>query len=182
MKPFISMLRGINVAGQNSIRMADLTKLYLSLGLTEVTTYLQSGNVVFKSELQDSAELGRQIEQQIRETFGFSVSVIVRSPEYFQKIIEQNPFLQDRNENLAALYVTFFFQTVSAATINNLQLPANETDEFSAGKDAVYLFCPNGYGRTKLNNTFFERKLKVIATTRNWNTLLALNQLGAERL
>jgi len=174
------MLRGINVSGQKTILKADLISLYQSLGFDRIVTYLQSGNVVFNSAESDAENVTAQLEAQIEHQFGFQVTVFVRDAAYFQEILVQNPFFNERPENPAALYVTFLYRSPEPERLAQLAVPQGETAEFSIGKEAVYIFCPDGYGRTKLSNTFFERKLAVPATTRNWNTVNALYQLGKE--
>ncbi len=174
MNTFISMLRGINVSGQKKIRMVELQKLYKSLDLVNVRTYVQSGNVVFESSEPDPSKLAELIESQIEQAFGFQVVVFIRDADELRRIIESNPFLNPRNENPDKLHVTFLYRTPSASAWNTLNAPDSEADEFVPGEKEIFLFCPNGYGRTKLSNSFFERKLGVPATTRNWRTVNTL--------
>jgi uncharacterized protein (DUF1697 family) len=105
----------------------------------------------------------------------------VRTVADFKRILTSNPFLKTRNEDPARLYVTFLYRPASQEEWGSLTKPANTADEFAVGEQEVYLFCPTGYGTTKLNNTFFEQKLKISATTRNWNTVNALYTLAQER-
>ena len=110
-------------------------------------------------------------------SYGYSVSVLIRDAEAIQRVFTGNPFLIDRDEDITNLYVTFLAETPSIEHLSNLSLPDGVTDEFQVVGRHVYVFCPNGYGRTKLNNSFFERKLKVAATTRNWKTVTALHTM-----
>jgi uncharacterized protein (DUF1697 family) len=181
MSTFISMLRGINVSGQKRITMADLKSLYGSLHFANVETYVQSGNVVFDSSGQNAAALAYSIETQIEKTFGFAVPVFIRDADDLQRIIDSNPFLNERPEDPAKLHVTFLYRSPSAAGLGNLVIPPGETAEFAAGDREIFLFCPNGYGRTKLSNSFFERRLDMPATTRNWKTVLALYDMATGR-
>ncbi len=181
MNTFVSLLRGINVSGQNKIKMAELRDLYQSLGFSNVESYLQSGNVVFETEEEDATSIAHSIESAITDAFGYSVSVILRDTGAIQRIFTGNPFLNTRNEDPAKLYVTFLADAPSAENLDNLSLPDGVTDEFNVVGQHVYVFCPGGYGRTKLNNTFFERKLKVTATTRNWKTVTALQAMILSR-
>jgi uncharacterized protein (DUF1697 family) len=180
MNRYISLLRGINVSGQKTIRMTDLLTLYQSLGFEKVVTYLQSGNVVFHSPVKDCPALAARIEQSIEREFGFTVPVLVHEAGRFREILENNPFINQRNADITVLHTTFLFQSPADSSLKKLEGPKGETDEFVVWKDVVYLFCPNGYGRTKLSNTFFERKLGIPATTRNWKTVRALYELGAQ--
>jgi len=180
MHTYISMLRGINVSGQKKVRMAELHTLYEKLGLVNVETYVQSGNVVFDSPEPDAAKLRGLIEAQIEAVFGYPVSVFIRYAEDFRRIIDSNPFSNRRNGGLW-LHVTFLYQAPSPAAWDALKAPDGETDEFVRGEMEIFLFCPSGYGRTKLSNSFFERKLGVPATTRNWRTVNALYEMAKGR-
>ena len=181
MKTYISMLRGINVSGQKKIQMVQLRNLYESLNLVNVETYLQSGNVVFDSSEQVVSKLVDLIEAQIEESFGYAVPVFIRDTNDFQRIIGTNPFLNDKIEDSAKLHVTFLYTSPSRSKLSNLSIPKNDSDEFSIGDREIFLFCPNGYGRTKLSNSFFERKLDIRATTRNWKTVNALHNMAKQR-
>ncbi len=198
MKTFISLLRGINVSGQNRITMPELKAAYESLHLSNVVTYIQSGNVLFDCADQDPAPLAKTIEAEIARTFGTSVRVLLRDKNQFQQIVDNNPFTK-RNEDPEKLHVTFLAETPSEQGLRNLPVigvdcfaeerlattldsGAGSADEFLVYDKEIYLFCPNGYGRTKLSNTFFERKLGVPATTRNWKTVNALYEMADQRL
>jgi len=178
MNTFISMLRGINLGGHKMIRMAELKSLYEALDLVNVKTYVQSGNVVFDSPERDASKLASLIEAQIERSFGHAVSILIRSPNDFQRIVDTNPFLHGRNEDPAKLHVTFLYSSPSKSQLSNLGVPKGEADEFFVGNQEIFLFCPNGYGRTKLPNNFFEKKLDTPATTRNWKTVTALHQMA----
>jgi uncharacterized protein (DUF1697 family) len=174
---FISLLRGINVGGNSKINMADLVILYESLGLNDVITYIQSGNVIFRSRETDIKKLSKLIEEKLDQIFHLSSSTLVITPAILQKIITNNPFLKERDMDTAKLYVTFLYEMPSELNVRPLEETRYETDRFVIADGEVYLYCPNGYGRTKLSNNFFEKKLGVAATTRNWktvNTLLSM--------
>lgn len=177
MNSFISLLRGINVSGQKKMRMIELRSLYEALGLTNVQTYLQSGNVVFDSDIQNTTKLAIIIEKQIELSYGYAVSVFIREAGDLQRLIANNPFLTERNEDAKSLYVTFLQERPSPEALHNLTIPLNETGEFIVGEREIFIFVPDGYGRTKLSNNFFEKKLKMAATTRNWNTVNAVSQM-----
>lgn len=181
MATYISMLRGINVSGKNMIRMADLTSLYQSLGFENVTTYLQSGNVVFDSDAPDTAELSARIVAEINRKMGYSIAVLVCTVDYVGELINANPFVSENEDDPTKLLITFLKQPPSEERMNALKVPDGETAQLVWGKQAIFLYCPDGYGQTKLSNTFFERKLAVSATTRNWNTVRALYKMGRER-
>lgn len=178
MKQFISLLRGINVSGQKKIKMEELRQAYAALGFTDVQTYVQSGNVIFESDEEDASKLAVSIEAQIEGRFGYAVSVFIRDARDFQRLLDNNPFLQGRSEDPARLYVTFLQRAPGVTESSQLSVPAGDPGEFAVAQRDVYLFCPNGYGTTKLSNNFFERKLGQPATTRNWNTVNALYQMA----
>lgn len=171
---YLSFLRGINVSGQKLIKMADLKVLYEKLGLADVITYIQSGNVIFRSETY-SSELERNIEQAIQKQYGFDVPVQVISLEELTMIANQNPFLPA--DDISSLYVTLLEELPNQDLLQRIEDDPSNDDEFQVIGRAVYLHCPKGYGRTKLNNTFFESKLKQKATTRNWKTVLKVIEL-----
>jgi len=113
--------------------------------------------------------------------FGFSVGVIVRHSDDFGRIIASNPFITHRNEDPQRLHVTFLAALPSAVALNNLKEPIDTMDEYFLSGTEVYLFYPHGYGRTKLSNSFFEKKLQTLATTRSWKTVTALYSLANSR-
>ncbi|MFV0420461.1 MAG: DUF1697 domain-containing protein [Dysgonomonas sp.] len=171
MATFVSMLRGINVSGKNLIKMNALQESYKTLGFDNVVTYLQSGNVVFTSEDANNSLLGTKISERIENDFRFTIPILVLSIDKLDKIIHENPFSERADKHGKSLYITFLYS--EPADIKNEIIEGNkgEGEEFIIKNNVVYLFCPNGYGRTKLNNNYWEAKLKTSATTRNWKTV-----------
>ena len=178
MNTYISMLRGINVTGHNKISMPDLKNFYESLDFQNVVTYIQSGNVIFDTKLKDLSKLSALIELNIKKSFNLDVSVILRNKIDLKRIISDNPFIK-RNEDPSKLHITFL-QT-PPYYLNKLSSILIDTDEFIIIDKEIFLFCPNGYGRTKFTNNFFENKLSLTATTRNWNTVNALYKIVCDR-
>jgi uncharacterized protein (DUF1697 family) len=178
MSTYISLLRGINVGAQKRLSMETLREIYNELGFDNIRTYVQSGNVIFESMEQNRSDLTDRIESQIEYTCGYHVEVFIRQADEIQRILTSNPFLTDRNEDPAKLHMTFYYQAPALPMLNKLTAPRGTTDEFALAEMAVYLFCPNGYGKSKLSNSFFERKLGILATTRNWNTVNALFKIA----
>jgi uncharacterized protein (DUF1697 family) len=170
MTTYISMLRGINVSGQKLIKMDALRKLYENLGFINVITYLQSGNVIFTNKDQDTDKLGQIIRREIQKNFGFEVPVIVLTIDKLKQIIDHNPFINDSNKDQSSLYVTFLLSKPDQFDAKVIEDKKQDMEEIIFSDNAVYMYCPDGYGRTKLSNNFFEAKLKVDATTRNWKT------------
>ncbi len=170
----ISLLRGINAGGQKKIKMGDLVSLYEALGLKNVRTYVQSGNMLFDTAEGSGQKLSRKIEEKIQQAFGFSVAVLIRTADELQRIAKTNPFLKKGKTDITKLHVTLLSGEPNKAALKQLETIATGDDAFVIAGKEIYLYCPNGYGRTKLSNAFFEKKLKVAATTRNWNTVTAL--------
>jgi len=171
----ISMLRGINVGGQRKVPMVALKTCYESLGFTNVRTFIQSGNVTFDYEGGDTQSIAIRLESGIRKSFGFDVTVVVRTKEEMLKVIRGFPFTSQEED---FSHVTFLSNAPSSIPEDEIEKVRGKGEKFSASGKEVYLFCPNGYGRTKLNNSLFEKKLKVAATTRNWRTVNSLYALA----
>jgi uncharacterized protein (DUF1697 family) len=178
MRTYISMLRGINVSGQKKIRMQDLRDLYASLGFSRVRSYVQSGNVIFESGLEDEEQLIERIEARIEAVYGFSVPVLLQGSRDFQRVLKSNPFLHEGKAELKSVYVVFLRHKISPKALEGLDNPNQSGDAFAVGEQEIFLDCPGGYGRTKFNNIFFERLLDTVATTRNWKTVNKLCELA----
>lgn len=176
----IALLRGINVSGQKSIRMAELQASLSAMGLADVRTYLQSGNVVFRVDKADAGQLAAAIQSRIAQDFGHEVAVLVMTANQLDQIASSNPLLPRNGGDEKLFHCTFLFEPVAASRFRALKLPAAEGERAQLAGNAVLLQCPHGYGKTKLNNSYFERALGVAATTRNWRTVLALQALCAE--
>ncbi len=180
MMVYISILRGINVSGQKLIKMAALKQMYEKLGFHNVKTYLQSGNVIFSSNEKSITKLEMLITAQIEKDFGFTVPVIVFNSETLKSIITHNPFLKDAEKDPAFFHVTFLAATPEVYDKQSILEKRSANEEVHFSDRALYLYCPNGYGTTKLNNNFLESKLKVTATTRNWKTTNELLKLSSD--
>jgi uncharacterized protein (DUF1697 family) len=170
MATYISILRGINVSGQKVIKMDVLKVLYEDLNFKNVKTYIQSGNIVFQYTSTAHTELEQLISRKINQQFGFDVSVMVMNIEKLTRIISNNPFIKDETKDISHLHVTFLSSVIEKVDKEIINQYKSAGEEFLISDDVIYLYCPNGYGKTKLSNTFFEKKLKVGATTRNWKT------------
>ncbi|MGD0679562.1 MAG: DUF1697 domain-containing protein [Polyangiaceae bacterium] len=174
---YVCLLRGINVSGQRPIKMADLRDLCVSLGFGEVETYVQSGNVLFSTDRPPS-KLAAMMTKAIGSKFGHDdVAVLALSATELDAIVAANPFIA-RGCDPSTLHVTFVHGSFAETALSKLGQDEYRPDELACGDGVIYLHCPSGYGRTKLNNAFFERKLKRAATTRNWNTTLKLRNLA----
>lgn len=173
----IALLRGINVSGKNAIRMAELRDSVARLGFEDVQTYLQSGNIVFRTAATDKTTLAATIKAQIAQDFGLDVPVLVLSAQDLEFIAHANLLWPDTGGDESLFHCTFLFEGVAAAMFHALALPCTQGERAVLVNHAVLLHCPHGYGKTKLNNSYFERALGVPATTRNWRTVLALQEL-----
>lgn len=170
---YISLLRGINVSGQKIIRMNDLRNLYSSLGFSNVMTYIQSGNVLFCSELNDQIVLKQLIEKKIEDEFNFQVPVLILTESKLKSIIEGNPF-EIPGHDLKRISVSFFYSPPNSDGLQSLEKIKLPDDKIRIEEDILYFYCPTGFGKTKLNNNFIEKKLNVTATSRNWNSTFKL--------
>jgi uncharacterized protein (DUF1697 family) len=177
MTTYISLLRGINVSGQKKIQMKELKSLYESLGLENVITYIQSGNVIFSCGEKNELKLVDLISNKIRDVFGFDVSVVIRSKDDWVKIIKNNTLINRKDIDPQKLYVTLLSQITSRINTDVLDKVKHNSEEYVVGEREIYLYCPEGYGRTKLSNNYIENKLKIGATTRNWNTVYKLFEI-----
>ena len=203
---YVALLRAVNVGG-TTLPMADLRALLEGLGLTDVRTYLQSGNAVFDAGdgAEPAAALATAIETRIERDIGPRVGVLVLPGEAMLDVAAANPFLASEGGLASAeniLHATFLFGAhgeadfgeasdqaycaVYKAAFGKLELPAVDGEEAAfigappLATPVIYLKLPHGYGRTKLNNAWFERKLGTAATTRNWRTVLALAEMVGE--
>lgn len=179
MYKIIALLRGINVGGQKKIKMADLKSLLEETGFKNVSTYIQSGNILFKSSEKHSTMLKSKISSAIKKRYGFEVQVIVISPEYLNKILNNNPFIKQKIDT-ESVYVTFLSDKPSIDNIKKFDAVNYSPEEYFIDQKIIYLYTPRGYGKAKLNNNLFEKKLKVYATTRNWKTVNTLFALTME--
>lgn len=170
MHTYISMLRGINVSGKNSIKMDALRELYTKLGFQDAQSYIQSGNVVFKTAETDPQFLQERIKQAISVQFGYDVPVLVIDQLEYAAIIKSNPYLNDESKQGEFMHLTLLAEQPDPEKLAKIDVDAYLPDCFEVLGRTIYLYCPGGYGNTKLNNGFFESKLKIAATTRNWKT------------
>ena len=174
---YIALLRGINVGGHKIIKMDQLRKAFEELGFENVATYVQSGNVVFRSPKKASEQLSGKIEEMLLRRFSMSVPVIVRTAKEVDEVLRNNPFLKERGTDVTRLHVTFLSHTPQKAAVRGLDAIAAGPDRFHCRGQEIYLYCPNGFAGTKLSINAFEKVLAVGATTRNWNTVNKLHEM-----
>ena len=174
---YIALLRGINVSGQKKILMADLRELLSDYN--DVKTYIQSGNIIFESDAKNVNELEQYIKDKIYKKYGFEVPVIVKTFDEWEQAFNNNPFLSDTSIDIKQLYVTFLSEIPSEENIEIMNQIDFSPDEFIIQNNLIYSRYPNGSGRSKMTNNNFEKKLKVSATSRNWNTVTKLLALSS---
>ncbi|NEW06638.1 DUF1697 domain-containing protein [Paenibacillus sp. SYP-B3998] len=177
MPAYAALLRGINVNGQKMIKMDHLRALFESLNFQNVSTYIQSGNVVFKSEEEDAEVLKGVIEKELTRILSFEVPVLLRTKDALEQVVQRNPYKEVIDLESKQLYVTFLTRTPTVDAVIKTASIQSEMDEFRIVDREVYVLCRGSYGKTKFSNAFFEKKLGVTTTTRNWDTINKLIQL-----
>jgi uncharacterized protein (DUF1697 family) len=170
------MLRGVNVGG-NTLKMDWLREACEALGLRDVRTYVQSGNIVFSSRA-NVAKLEQTLKATIDRQTRLPVTVVLRSASDMADIIAENPFLKQKGVDITKLHVTFLAGAVSKPPVDKLDALAGTRDEYRLAGREIYLHCPVNYGQTKLSNTAIEKVLSVGATTRNWKTVTTLGAMA----
>ncbi|HLJ42160.1 MAG TPA: DUF1697 domain-containing protein [Candidatus Acidoferrales bacterium] len=170
----ISMLRGVNVGGHNKIKMYALRALYESLKFTGCRTHIQSGNVIFKTKERNLAKLSSQIQTAIERSFGFRLDVILRTSEELRDVIARNPFAKRRGIEPGKLIVAFLASAPAAQARDNILKLKTDPEELRMGDRELYIYFPNGMGRSKLAWSLIERTLKVSGTCRNWNSVTTM--------
>ena len=180
MTAYISMLRGINVAGHNQIKMTALQELFEALGFERVQTYIQSGNVVFRAGESSTLRISKKIEERITKEFGFRAPVVTRTSAEMGGVITSNPFLKTKGIDPTKLHLTFLSEAPELAALKKLGEVAAGADQFRSCGREIYLYCPNGYGNTKLSNNTLEKILGSPATTRSWNTVNKLYEMSLQ--
>jgi uncharacterized protein (DUF1697 family) len=174
MKIFVSMLRGINLAGQNRIKMDALRVIYESLGLRNTQTYVQSGNVIFKAEIRDPAELAKRIESGLKRRFGFHADVIIRTAAELRDGVARNPFSGRPAIEPGELLVTFLAAHPGPeARAQVLSIKADPEEVQFEGRE-VYIYFPDGAGRSKFPWSRIDKIVEQPGTARNWNTVKKL--------
>jgi len=177
MQTYIAILRGINVSGHKIIKMAELRDHLSSLNFCNLTTYIQSGNIVFQSEAMKNNVLEEKIHQLIKDQYGFDVPVIVRSLQEWQQVVDQFPFNLEQVDTKRIGFAFLKEKPLNFDPLDYEKFKAVEDKIVYNGKE-IYLHIPGGFGSSKLTNNIFEKKLRVSATTRNWNTTLKLLEMA----
>jgi len=162
---YVALLRGVNVGGANILPMKDLANLFTQAGCRNVATFIQSGNVVFDG----NAKAGDTVCSMIEAAFGFKTTIILRTLPEMRHIANSNPY-----KDVEHSHVVFLASEPAPALIAQLYPNRSAPDQFTVLGREIYLHMPNGMGRTKLTNAWFDSKLKTVSTVRNWRTVLKL--------
>ncbi len=173
MGTYAALLRGINLAGRNKISMAELKALLVSLGFEDVVTYVQSGNVVFRSRAGKADDVSATIERAIATELGVNAAVMLRTPAQLRKVAVGNPFVDDESDP-TRLLVVFLDRSADRTAQAQLDPERSPPDRFAVRGREIYLHVPNGFGRSKLTVDYFERRLGRKGTARNWKTVTKL--------
>ncbi len=174
MQTWIALLRGINVGGHKKVKMAELKTLCESMGLTDVRTHLQSGNVVFRTARTDRARLAKDIESAL----SVDARVILRTDGELRAIIAANPMNEEAQREPSHFIVVFLAEEPAASAMKSLRDAYSGAEPMHLRGRELYIHYGNGMGSSKLTNTIIERKLGVTGTARNWNTVTRLAELA----
>ena len=177
---YVSMLRGINVGGNKRIKMDALRRSFDALGFQQVKTFIQSGNVVYKSAKASTTALSNKIEKRLLEDFGFAVLVVTRTAEEMAGAIKNNSFAAAKGIDQEKLHVMFLSAPPAPDALSKLNAWIAEPEQCRCLGRELYLYLPNGAGESKLLKAPLDRILSVGSTTRNWRTVNSLHQMCQE--
>ena len=173
---YVALLRGVNLAGKNRLAMKDLGAMFDAAGCADVVTYIQSGNVVFRASNACAARVPAAVAKAIADRLGFRAPVVMRTADELRAVSRGNPFLKAGAAE-DELHVMFLADRPSAGAVATLDPKRSPPDEFVVRGRDVYFRCPNGMGRSKLSNQYFDSKLGTTSTIRNWRTVLKLVEM-----
>lgn len=177
MTKYVALLRGINVSGQKLIKMEVLRQVFADMKLKNVTTYIQSGNVLFESADTDEAALQTKIEKALLKSFGYEVPVFLRTAKEMAAIVKNNIFEPGASGKTEMLYICFLHNAPDAGQKKKLLAIANEAETYDVKKREIYCLVDKGVAKVPFSNAYIEKLIKMPATTRNWNTVNKLLKL-----
>jgi uncharacterized protein (DUF1697 family) len=170
------------MAGHNTIKMSDLATLMKETGFKDAETYIQSGNIIFSgSDNLSKTEITSKIEEAIFRKLGQTISAIVRTEKEMREEVSLNPFLSEKDFDPAKMAVLFLTDKPSADQIAKVANIGYPPDKFQISGSEIFIYCPNGFGRTKLYTNFFEKKMKVTGTARNWKTINTILEIAENK-
>jgi len=171
------------MTGHNTIKMADLTSLYNYLGYPDALTYIQSGNVIFSTkESSPEREIALKIEKAILDKFSYTIPVMNRTGAELRNLFSVNPYLSEEKFEPSKMAVIFLHEEVTEEQVQKVSTIDYPPDKFKIIGKEIFIFCPNGFGKTKLYTNFFEKKMGVIGTARNWKTVTTMLELAEKRM
>src|SRR5713101_3616743 len=174
----VSLLRGVNVGGHNKIKMDALRSIYESLKLRDAQTYVQSGNVIFRTDERDIPRLAKRIEDGIERKFGFRPDVILRTAAEMREVIARNPFAKRRGIEPGKLLVSFHASDPGEEARERVRQMKCDPEEMRIEGREIYIYFPNGAGRSKLPWAGLGKMLKTAATGRNWNSVTKMLEMA----
>ena len=179
MNRYIALLRAINVGGYRKIKMDDLREMFESMDFENVQTYIQSGNVIFDSNVKNKKSLSQSIEKKIEQQFGHEVPVIIRTRDELKLLITQNPFYGE-NEEPFRLYLTFFLDTPSEEKQGELQKLNSSLEKFSfVNGDLFSLIDKKTDQKIRFSNSYIEKTIGVPCTSRNWRSVNKIFEMAS---
>jgi len=174
---YIALLKGINVGGYKKVPMVELRELLTKSGFYNVQTYIQSGNVIFESAEKNLHKIEETIKNAIFNHFEFEVSVLVKTRQGLQRIFDDSPFSDEKKQ---ASYFMMLHDIPDEGLVKVASEKVYENEEYEIIKDCIYYYSEKGFGQSKFNANFFERKLNTFATARNYNTMVKLLSLSSD--
>lgn len=170
------------MAGHNKIKMTDLSLLFHDLGFYDADTFIQSGNVIFTTSSGMSViDISLKIEIAIHQKYKYDIPVMIRTFEEMKKLVPVNPYLAEENFDASKMAVIFLHEHPSEAQIQKVINIDYPPDKFKVIGSEIFIYCPNGFGRTKLYTNFFENKMKIMGTGRNWKTINKILEIAGNK-
>ena len=176
MQTHLILLRGINVSGHNMIKMEILKTTLENIGFLNVRTYIQSGNVFVDTPEENASKVGFQIKQEIFKSLGLDVPLVVVNKLDLESCFKNNPFLKTTHD-IKKLYFAFVSKELTNSALDELKISQFKPDEASIDKTRIYIKYDVGAGKTRLDQKYIEKKLNIVATIRNWNTVTTLLEM-----
>ena len=177
MATFVALLRAVNVAGHQSVGMADLRDLLTQMGFEDARSLLQSGNLLFRGEGKTTGALERLLEAGARKRLGLDTDIVVRSTKEWSTVVAANPFRKEAERDPGRLVVMFLKSPAVAKSVSALQAAITGPEVVRGEGKHLYIVYPNGQGRSRLTNKLMETKLGTSGTARNWNTVMKVAAL-----
>ncbi len=181
MAKYIALIRGINVGGHKKIAMADLRGLLTHMGFEDPQSLLQSGNLVFRSKVLATAKLEQLLEAGAKKKLSFETHFFVRTAQEWQSVIARNPFPREAERDPSHLVVMLLKKAPEPGDLKTLQRVVTGSEVIHAEGREAYITYPDGIGRSRLTNALIESRLGTRGTARNWNTVLKLAAMTADK-